>query len=249
MPAVERALDILEYCVERNAPVTIQEVTEKFDIPRASAFRIFRTLESRGYLVNTDKSFRYITGPRVLLLGNRITHEENLRQISNPHLYRLANETKQTVQLGVLFGYRVLYIDQIRTTTASDLFIEPTGTPFEVNISAGGKVMVALLPPEKRADFIAHAELASPTVKSVTDRDAFARHLVQVASQGFAVDDEEFAVGVRCVAAPIRDANGACVASIGVTGHISRLTDEALPGLIKATTAAASAISRDLGFA
>ena len=247
VPAVERAIDILEYMVEKNSPVTVQELTGRLGIPKASAFRIFKTLQARGYLVDTANYNRYILGPRVLLLGSRITKEQNLRQISSAHMFALANRTRQTVQLGILFGYRVLYIDQVRTT-ATDIFVEPTGTPFEVNISAGGKAIVAFLPPVQRKDFLNHAEFASPTEFTITCPDQFYAELRKVGCNGFAIDDQEFAIGIRCVAAPIFDSSGACVASVGITGHISKLTDEALPELSAATVETALAISADLGY-
>jgi DNA-binding IclR family transcriptional regulator len=246
VPAVERAIDILEYMVEKNSPVTIQELTGRLGIPKASAFRIFKTLQARGYLVDTDNSNRYILGPRVLLLGSRITKEQNLRQISSAHMFALANRTRQTVQLGILFGYRVLYIDQVRTS-ATDIFIEPTGTPFEVNISAGGKAIVAFLPSIQRKDFLSHAQFASSTEFTITCPDRFRAELEKVARDGFAIDDQEFAIGIRCVAAPIFDSSGACIASVGITGHLSKLTDEAMPELTGYTVETAKAISRDLG--
>lgn len=248
VPAVDRAIDILELMVERNAPVTIQEVADALKLPKASVFRIFRTLENRGYLVYTEDNKRYILGPRVLILGSRITKEENLRQISNSHLFALAQDTRQTVQLGILFGYKVLYIDQVRTTAVTDIYIEPTGTPFEVNISAGGKVIVANLPREERDDFLKHAEFASPTENTITDRNAFRKEVEEVAAAGYATDDQEFAVGIRCIAAPIFDAKGSCVASVGITGHISKISDEAMPQLVERTRRTADDISFSLGY-
>lgn len=224
------------------------EIAARMSIPRASAFRIVRTLEARDYLVNTDKPYRYAVGLKLLRLGGRITRESNLRQIASSFLYRLANETRQTVQLATLFGYKVLYIDQVRTPSSTDIFIEPTGTPFAVNISAGGKVMVSLLNARSRKDFLEHAELARQTKKTIVSLSSFEKELDRTAAQGYAIDDEEFAVGIRCVAAPILDAKGHCIAALGITGHISRITDEALPGMIKATRHVASEISRALGY-
>lgn len=152
------------------------------------------------------------------------------------------------MQLAVLFGYKVLYIDQIRTPSSTDIFVEPTGTPFAVNISAGGKMMVALLNHRNRDDFLEHADLARQTAKSVVNRSSFEKELDRIATQGYALDDQEFAVGIRCIAAPIFDVKGHCAAAIGITGHISRITNEALSSMIKATRHAASDISRAQGY-
>lgn len=248
VPAVDRTIDILEFVVETNSPVSLQQISDSLTIPKASVFRIVRTLSSRGYLVEVAGEKRFVPGPKILILGSRITREENLRQISNPHLFALAQDTRHTVQLGVLFGYRILYIDQIRTTSATDILIEPTGTPFEVNISAGGKVLVAFLPEEKRTDFLEHAVLADTTQHTITDVSDFKEELDSVRAQGYAIDHQEFAIGIRCVAAPIFDSHGACVASVGITGHISKISEDTLPPLIERTKKAASDISKSLGY-
>lgn len=248
VPAVDRTIDILEFVVETNSPVSLQQISDSLSIPKASVFRIVRTLSSRGYLVEVTGEKRFVPGPKILILGSRITKEQNLRQISNPHLFALAQDTRHTVQLGVLFGYRILYIDQIRTTSATDILIEPTGTPFEVNISAGGKVLVAFLSDENQADFLDHAVLASTTQYTITSIQEFKRELDLVRSQGYAIDHQEFAIGIRCVAAPIFDSHGACVASVGITGHISKISEDTLPSLIERTKEAALNISKSLGY-
>jgi DNA-binding IclR family transcriptional regulator len=246
VPAVERALDILEYLIARNQATSIKELSEALVIPRVSVFRLVKSLEAKGYVLNQGGQGRYILGAKVVSMGSRISRDASLSQAANPFMFQLARETGQTVQLGVLFEHQVMYIDQIRTSEALTLVV-PSRTPFAVNTSAGGKVLVAALEDTRLREFLTHTVLESNTPRAIVDKEQFRLELLKVRRQGYAVDDEEFARGIRCVAAPIRNSSGDTVASLGITGHTREITDVRLPEMRQATLAAAARVSRSLG--
>lgn len=246
VPAVTRAFDILEYLQVRNSAVSLNDIASKLKIPRASAFRIMRALIERGYVARPRSDGLYVLGARFLALGGGLSSFSALNEIANPVMYELASISGQTVQLGVLFEYQIMYIGQIRVTDALTLVV-PTYQPYPVNLSAGGKILVAHLDDQRRADFLANTVLASNTPRSIEDKAAFAAELKKVKRQGYAVDDEEFAQGIRCVAAPIFDHTGRNIASIGVTGHVMEITDARIAQFIKETVAAAKKLTNALG--
>ncbi|MBN1835278.1 MAG: IclR family transcriptional regulator [Spirochaetales bacterium] len=247
VPAVERAIDILEYLIARNAATSIKELSEALALPKVSVFRLVKSLEAKGYVLNQGGQGRYILGAKIVSIGSRISKDANLSQVANPFMFQLARQTGQTVQLGVLFEYQVMYVDQIRTSEALTLVV-PSRTPFAVNTSAGGKVLVASLDDERLQDFLQNTVLEANTPRAIVDKGQFRLELMRVRSQGYAIDDEEFARGVRCVAAPVLNSAGQTIASLGITGHTSEITDERLPGLRDATLRAAARISRSLGY-
>jgi DNA-binding IclR family transcriptional regulator len=242
VPAVTRAFDILEYLQIRNGAVSLNELSTALEIPRASAFRIVKTLMTRGYVAQPKHDGLYVLGASFLALGSRSLIRSNLSEIANPFMYELAAVTGQTIQLGVLFEYQVIYVEQIRVAV-SLTFAVPTFQPYAVNLSAGGKVLVAFMDDDRKSKFFENATLARNTPKSIVDKAEFARELEKVKKQGYAVDDEEFAQGVRCVAAPVFDGQGRNVASIGVTGHILEVTDLKIEQLIKQTVSMAKRLS------
>ena len=248
VPAVERALDILEHLIARNEAVTINELSRELDLPRVSVFRIIKSLEARGYVYNQGQQGRYVLGAKVVTLGNRVSRDTNLTQIASAFMFELARTTGQTVQLGVLFEYQVMYIDQILTTMGLTLVV-PTRRPFAVNISAGGKVLVAHLDAAGQREFLLHVDFKPNTPRTIVDKSAFRMELARVEAQGYATDNEEFARGIRCVAAPIYNAAGENIASVGITGHTQELTDARMPGLIRDTVDTAAGISQALGHA
>jgi DNA-binding IclR family transcriptional regulator len=244
--SVDRTIDILEYLLSKNWAVTIKELSVKLNIPKATVFRIIKTLERRGYISSPGRNGGYILGVKTISLGNSISEESNLNQIANPFMFELAEKSGHTVQLGVLFEYQVMYIAQIQTTKPISVIV-PTGTPFPVNLSAGGKVLVSNLSNERFAEFVKYAELKANTPKSIVDKESFIKELVEVKKRGYAVDYEEFARGIWCVAAPIWNFEGKNIASLGITGHISEIDDDKLANLVRITVDISNQISRALG--
>ena len=204
-----------------------------------------RTLLARGYVAQPKHDGLYVLGASFLALGSRSLIHSNLSEIANPFMYELAAVSGQTVQLGVLFEYQVIYVEQIRVAI-SLTFAVPTYQPYAVNLSAGGKVLVAYLAKARQLEFLENAALIQNTPRTITDKAAFVHELQKVRKQGYAIDDEEFAQGVRCVAAPIFDSHGKNVASIGVTGHILEVTDRKIGQVVKQTVAAARRLSHAL---
>lgn len=247
VPAVERALDILEYLIARNEATSIRKLSDSLELPRVSVFRIIKSLEAKGYVLNQGGRGRYILGAKIVSMGSRISTDANLSQVANPFMFELARESGQTVQLGVLFEYQVMYIDQIRTSEALTLVV-PSRTPFAVNTSAGGKVLVAALEDSRLQEFLENTILESNTPRAIVDKEQFRLELMRVRNQGYAIDDEEFARGIRCIAAPVHNSAGQTIASLGIAGHTRELTDQRLPALRQATLGTAARISRSLGY-
>jgi DNA-binding IclR family transcriptional regulator len=247
VPAVERALDILEYLIARNEATSIRKLSDSLELPRVSVFRIIKSLEAKGYVLNQGGQGRYILGAKIVSMGSRISRDANLSQVANPFMFELARESGQTVQLGVLFEHQVMYIDQIRTSEALTLVV-PSRTPFAVNTSAGGKVLVAALEDSRLQEFLENIILESNTPRAIVDKEQFRLELLRVRKQGYAIDDEEFARGIRCIAVPVHNSAGQTIASLGITGHTRELTDQRLPALRQATLRTAAKISRSLGY-
>ena len=111
-----------------------------------------------------------------------------------------------------------------------------------------GRFLVAYLPQDKFEDFLRHTKLKANTPKTVIDKGAFRKILQKVKSDGYSLDDEEFARGIRYIAAPIFDHEGRNIASLGITGHTSEITDGKFPVFTKDTIEVANQISLALGY-
>jgi DNA-binding IclR family transcriptional regulator len=248
VPAVGRVLDIMEYIAKNNEPVNSKELADALGIPPTSVFRLIKQLLMRGYLEEDPrKGGSYRLGLQILVLSSAVLQANDLRSQALPIMKRLAATTGQTVQLGVLNGDKVMYIEQSLPTDAVGI-VAPLYSVLPINVSAAGKMLAANLPDEILLPMLKKMHLPKHTEKTVTDRDKFLGALRQVKEDGFATDDEEFSIGVGCLAAPVPDHNNHCTASLCITGYIhdyrNPLTRRTL---LQSLTEAAGQISRKLG--
>ncbi len=247
IPAVEKALDILEYVAQRETAASAKDIATELDIPIATVYRTVKYLCLRNYLKeDAAADGRYFLGSQLAILAHQASGHRDLVYLAKPHMRELAIKSGQTAQLGILQDYQVVYIEQALPARPVNI-IAALRTGIPVNVSASGKVLVAHLSESERDLFLSNASLARQTPESIVEIEPFEQELQRVLQQGYGVDCEEFARGIGCVAAPIRDHRQQVIAAIGITGHISEyLNQDRLQILIDLVTNAAAQISESL---
>lgn len=247
VPALEKALDIMEYMANRGDFVTIKEIAADLSIPPATAYRTVNYLLSRNYLrQNVENEAEFFLGPQIQRLSDIISRQFDISAIAKPFMRQLAGQCGHTVQLGVLQEFQVVYIEQVLPAKPVNI-IAALRTGIPVNVSASGKVLVANLVPEEQAHFLENAVLEARTHRSITSLEDFLAELKKVKQQGYAMDYEEYARGIGCLAVPIRNAWGQVVAAVGITGHSLDFKDEALERNARLILDAGRKISLNLG--
>ncbi|MCB1036011.1 MAG: IclR family transcriptional regulator [Acidobacteria bacterium] len=245
--AVDRALSILELVVQRSDGLTNSEISRKLDIPKSSASYILRTLEQRGYVRRDPTSHRYRIGLKAASLAHGMMEFVDLRQAASPVLHQLVERTRLTAHLAILDHGRAVYID--RAENPGFLRINTwVGRDLNVHATAVGKVLMAPKPEAEIREILAEEGMARATPKTLTSPDAYLAELEKVRTQGYAEDNEENNLGVRCVAAPVFGNLGEVVAAIGLTGASSQVTDDNVFQLARTVIKAALLVSRQLGY-
>jgi len=245
VPALEKALDIIEYIARKGSYMTAKTIANDLGIPSATTYRTINYLCSRGYLQEeANGEGRYYLGTQLLHLANLMSNQMDLVQIAKPVMQELASKTGQTAQLGILQKDHVIYIDQVLPVTPVNI-IAALRTPIPLNVSAAGKVLAAYLQPERQTALLEQISLRQQTPNSLSGVDAFKEELHTVKVTGYALDNEEYARGIGCAAAPIYDYQRQVIAAVGITGHIADYTDEVnRQALINLVIDAAHEISR-----
>lgn len=213
--ALAKGLRVLTAFSEARPVLTLSELAVLAELPLPTTFRMAATLEEAGYLERLSNG-AYRPGLRVLTLGHATLQGSDLVQVSEASLRALADRTGQTVNLAVLAGDRVLYLVRIRNgdLVTANLHV---GSTLPAAHSSLGKVLLADLDPrEVRARLGKSAFRHHAGPKAVMSHKELARQLVVVREQGYAVQDEEVAAGLRAVAAPVRNADRRAVAAINV---------------------------------
>ncbi len=242
-----RGLEILAMLAEARNGVGVSEVATALSIDKSTAFRLLSTLVDEGFAVQDEDRGRYRAGMRIVQLSARVLDRTELREVAVPWVKRLQTLTGESAHLAVLAQGKAVYIH--KETAGSGLNVNTeVGRQAPLHCSAIGKALIAELPPAELNDILSAQEMTKYTPRTMTTLRELAPHLEVTHSQGYAVDDEEFEPGVRCVAAAIRGHSGRVEAAVGVSGPSMRVTLERIPALGAMAAETALEISRLLGY-
>jgi len=194
--SVERAFTLLEVLAGAGGELALSEIAAESGLPLPTIHRLIRTLVDRGY-VRQLATRRYTLGPRLISLGESASGR--LTGWARPWLTSLVEELGETANFGTLDGDRATYIAQVPSRHSMRMFTE-VGRRVPVHCTGVGKALLAQLPPARVQAVLDRAGMAAQTPHTITDPDRLARELDRIRHQGFAVDDAEQELGVRCVA-------------------------------------------------
>jgi IclR family transcriptional regulator, acetate operon repressor len=210
----ERNLMLLEAVVADGGRSSVAALARAAGVPVASAHRHIAALVSAGYIVPAGYG-RHLPGPKLRALAGMIDARQIMINAATPILDRLALRTGCVAQLGVFENDMVTYLVKAGQS-AGDLFTK-VGMQLEAYCSGIGKVLLAHLPAQTQAEYLANGPFIALTDCTITDPVLLKAALEQVVGQGFAVDDEEVVTGLRCVAVPVRNVWGEVVAAISAS--------------------------------
>ncbi len=246
--AVDRALDILECFGYSKEELGVTELSKRLRLPKNNVFRLLATLECRGYIEQDRHSSNYRLGLKTFEVGNVFLHHLGLRRQARPVLEEMVARCNETAYLAVTDGPEVVYI-LMQETSHTVRVVPRMGHRLPAYRTAAGKVQLAYESQDRLADILRERPLNPGGGSTPADMRAFHAHLREVAKQGYAMDDEEFDPGVRCVAAPVRDYSKRVVAAVGLLGPASRFSPERMEGeLLPLVVEAATRLSQRLGY-
>ena len=240
--SVTNALAVLEAFSVERPELGVTELSHALGLGKSTVHRLLASLGARGYVRRNPQTERYSLGLKAFEVGSRATGRGGLRAAVAPSLQRLTAATKETVHLGILDDWDVVYIDKIESHQPLQMFSR-VGRRAPLHCTALGKALVAFQPDDILERFL-RRRFKGYTPATLTDPRELRRELERVRAQGWALDDEEFAVGLRCIAAPLRDHTRAVVASLGMAGPAVRVADDRvsrLAALVRDVAAEASA--------
>ncbi|HZW02452.1 MAG TPA: IclR family transcriptional regulator [Anaerolineaceae bacterium] len=244
--SVHRAIKILEYLAAADGPKDLAVISRSVQLNKSTVYRFLTTLEEDQYVYQDAVTGRYSLGAKVTWLSAKFLEKNEIRNVAHPLLEALAVRTGETAHLGILDGDEVCYIDKINGDQAV-LMASRVGIRMPLHCTALGKVLLASEPVARWQQYVDEYGLPPRTARTITHPNRFFEELETVRRQRFAWDELENEDGIRCVAAPIRDASCEVVAAISVSGWIITMTEARLRQITPWVCAAAEAISARLG--
>jgi DNA-binding IclR family transcriptional regulator len=243
--SLSRGLAALELVAKHS--LTPRALAEALAVDRSTAYRILTTLAAHGFVGRDPLSDQYIlSSHKIYALESTIHGTLHWPSLATPWMKQLRDDLGEAVSLAVLQGDEVVYVNHLPSLEA--LTVGPLlGLRRPVHVSAVGKAIVAFLPDDELETLIEHLTLQAMTPNTLTSREALRQELARVQAQGYAKDDEETFVGVRCVAAPIWDNGNNVIAAMGISGPASRVTIESIPDIGQRVRTLADEFSLSLG--
>lgn len=243
VPALPKAFAILDL-VGREAGIGFTAIQKTLGLPKSTVHQLISTLRDLGVLQPTADG-GYLLGLKLCELGTLAADQRTIERVALPYLKALSQEVAMTCHLGVLEGDAPIYLAKVEAE--QDIKINTwVGKRLSLYRSSLGKTLLAWQPDAARERLISQIEWVARTPKSLPDAAALREHLVGVRARGWATDDEEDMLNVRCVSAPVFDRQGNVVAAISAVGTVLQVSPDDFPGLAKRICAVAADISRNL---
>ncbi len=242
-PSLQRGIALLEYLAKHSHGCTLSELSEALSIPQASFLRIGKALEEMGYVSRDHVTKKYYLTNRFLQLIPPSVQDRPLSECAIGAMRELRDITAETTQLCCLIDTEIVILEQLLARHAFKYSAE-IGARAPCYSCAPGKAIAAFLPENERDDLVNRIRFKRFTPHTITSKRAFLSELALIRKRGYAVDHEEGLVGIRCIAAPIRDRNGIAIAAFTITGPAERIPEdeyESLGQIVQSRANAATA--------
>ncbi len=241
---VYKALQLLDCLAEEQRALSLKEVSHLAGFPKATTYKYLCTLQASGLVARDETTNLYRLGTRLWELGQLVGGQLDVCKVALPHMQQLRDEFNETINLGVLEGLDVIYVEMVESRLSLRMQAR-LGSRDPAYSTAMGKAILAHLPEaEWRHHLPVHMERRTP--HTVTSMEVLHRSLRETHALGFARDCEENELGARCIGAPILDAHGTPVAAISLSAPASRFEDGLEPAVAKAVISCAAVISERL---
>jgi len=244
--AIERAVSILNAFSAEEPELGVTELADRLGLHKSTVHRFMVNLDAAGLVERNQRTGRYRLGLRIFELGGLVMQQMNLWDEALPFLESLVRDTGETGHLAVLDGGEAIYIERVEARRALRV-PSAIGRGYPAHATNLGKVLLADLPSERVDAIVAERGLAAYTPHTITDPDHLAAELERIRELGYAIDNEEYDEGLRCIGAPVRDHSGHVVAAVGIGGPVTRITPVRVDELAELVMAAARGLSRRLG--
>ena len=247
--SVTNALNLLEQFKGDRDELGVTELSKRLNRHKNRVFRLLATLETKGYIEQNKATENYRLGVKSLELGQTFIKQLGLVRQAMPFLKEIVKQCNEMACIGTIRQGSAVYLD-VEESNQMVKVANRVGWRLPIHCTAIGKAQIAFVSEEELEKLGVLDNMDKFTENTIVDKAAFIKHLKDVAKRGYAVDNEEYNPGVRCVGVPIRDYTGRVVGGISVSGPSFRMTDEVLKGkIIPVVKEAGGNVSKRLGFA
>lgn len=248
--SVFHALQLIEIFKERSdkQELGVTELSKRLNLHKNNVFRLLATLEARGYIEQNLQSENYKLGLNIFKLGQQFVGKLGILKLARPFMVKVVNELNESLYIGILREGAAIYLDVVEPNLSVKV-VSRVGKDVPAYCTAIGKMQLAYASEEEINKIYMGARLKKMTPNTITSLPELKKHLNDVAARDYALDNEEFEEGVKCVAVPVKDYLGVPIAALSLTAPIYRLSDERVEKqVLPVLKRYANEISKRLGF-
>lgn len=244
--SVDRAMLLMETLSESDGGLRLTDLAKRTKLSLTTVHRLLTTLEQRQFVQFLPGDNLWHIGLHTFAIGNAFVRDRSFMAPAQPYLRRLRDQTKETANLGIVDNGEIVLIDQLKSREITRA-ISRIGGRTPMTASGMGKSVLATYSGGEVSLFLTRYGMRRATGKTLTCRDALQIQLARIRSDGYAVDDEEYLPGLRCVAAPVYDSHSDVVCALSISGLPSRLVGSRIPALGQLVAKAAAEMTHSIG--
>ncbi|MER2474395.1 glyoxylate bypass operon transcriptional repressor IclR [Photorhabdus laumondii] len=246
--SLSRGLTLLEYISESPGGIALTDLAQQAGLPNSTTHRLLTTLQQHGFVRQIGDLGLWVIGSHTFIVGSSFLQSRNLLALIHPILRRLMEDSGETVNLAILdhSEYEAVIVDQVQCNALMRMSA-PIGGKLPMHASGAGKAFLSTLSDNQLVQLLHKKGLHSYTQHTKTTPSNLKENLEQARKQGYSFDDEEHALGLRCIAACIYDEHHQAFAAISISGPVSRITDDRITELGALVIRAAKEINKEYG--
>jgi IclR family transcriptional regulator, acetate operon repressor len=244
--SVDRAMTLLEVLGQEAGGYRLTDLARKSKLSLTTVHRLLTTLEQRHFVQFSQSDNLWHIGKGAFAVGSAFMRDRNFVVAALPYLRRLRDQTRETANLGIVEDSEIVLINQMPSREINRA-ISPVGGRTPMTASGMGKAVLSSYSRDAVEALLQRRAMTRITAKTITSPLTLDGQLERIKRDGFSVDDEEYRLGLRCVAAPVYDSRNEVVCAISVSGTPARLPDERVPMIGRIIAQAAAEFSRAMG--
>jgi len=248
---VTKAIELINTLAQEpgSRGLGVSDLAARLKMGKSTVHRLLDTLQYYGYVDKNEDSNLYRLGWQLYYIGQSVPLQNQIYNIDQSHLLELNKAIQETVNLGILQSHQTSIISKVEGFNPSFRVIVQQAEREAIHATSLGKILISEFSDDEILKLIESGSgFFKLTDRTITDPDEFLREIEKVRQQGYAVDDQEFAIGLRCLARPIRDYTGRIIAAISVSTPIARSTEEQQKLVLELMHQTCTKISNELGY-
>lgn len=244
----EKLLQVMEALAHQCRPVKLIDLAHELHMNSSTLYRFLTALQNQGYVVQQEKSGEYALNFKLCYLAELVRRHSSIVSILHPAVVRISDLFQEAAHLAQEEHHRIVYVDNVAAASQMLTIRQYIGKTAPMHCTGVGKLLLLEYSEDELNRLVETQGLPRYTDFTHTTRDALYRELEKVRAAGYAFDNEECEIGVRCLAVPVRDHTGKIVAGLSVSGPAARITDAVVEEKLPSLLDIAGQASRDLGY-